>query len=635
MPLVSSGVEEVLGVDKAIAIATGLKHSCAVINNGKIKCWGSNSQGQLGDASNEPKLAVFVKGINNALTVSAGDEHSCASLRNGRVWCWGSNVSGQLGNASYLPSNEPVEINPSSINNSVSVVSGGSHSCALLESKNIKCWGYGGYGQLGSGAPGNSNVPVDVVDQDGTLVDDATGITAGLSYSCALRANSLVSCWGRNNEGQLGVPGSAIRMSAIATEFVSDVITVSAGAAHTCVTLNSGRVKCWGRNDSSQSGGEAGPALGGDGGNDSPRALTVIGIKHATSVATGREHSCARLISEQVECWGANQYGQLGDGTNERANVPTIIDNLFDVSDVTTGEFHSCALQNTGRIRCWGANIFGQLGDGTHIGSDVPKLVSEIESATTVSAGSTHSCAVLINGTIRCWGSNRLGALGNGSSDEGVSTTPVGVRDIASAKKVAVGLAHSCALLDDGQVHCWGSNALGKLGIGSDAAKSNYPRPVIGISDAVDVAVGILHSCAVLASGKIKCWGAGEYGELGNGGAGAGFYENSPVVVSGISDATAVSLGLFSSCARLASGRAACWGINNFGQLGLGNTQSSSIPISVLTVDNNLNSISVGFYTTCSTHSNGTIRCWGRNDTGQLGIGLGVPDEVTRPVLVH
>jgi hypothetical protein len=189
--------------------------------------------------------------------------------------------------------------------------------------------------------------------------------------------------------------------------------------------------------------------------------------------------------------------------------------------------------------------------------------LSFAQTSAIIAAGDTHSCARLSDGTVRCWGANNYGQLGNGTTTG--SSTPVAVNGMTAAVEIAAGGKHNCARLSNGTVNCWGLNGYGQLGNGSTTTFFSAPVVVSGMSTAIDIAAGANHSCAVLSNGTVNCWGDNSYGQLGNGTSGG--ISRTPVAVSGISTATAIVAGGTHSCARLSDGTVRCWGRNNSAQL--------------------------------------------------------------------
>jgi alpha-tubulin suppressor-like RCC1 family protein len=359
-------------------------------------------------------------------------------------------------------------------------------------------------------------------------------------------------------------------------------------------------------------------------------STTTIGLYNKT-ISAGSYHTCAILADGTVKCWGHNDYGQLGDGTTSQRNTPASVSGITSSNPaavISAGGNHSCAILTDGTVRCWGSNAEGQIGDGTTSQRNTPASVSGITSsnpAVEISAGDGYTCALLSDGTIKCWGEGRDGQLGDGSSLE--RYTPVSVLGVGSANSavaISTGGNHSCAILSDGTVKCWGGNDYGQLGDGTRTRRTT-PIGVSGITSAnpaLAISAGLRHTCALLADGTVKCWGMGRYGELGDG---TSLDRYTPAGVSGITSnnpAAGISAGGH-ACAILADGNVKCWGSNGNGQIGDGTTAQRNTPIGVsgITSANPAVAISAGEIHTCAMFADGTVKCWGLNDTGQLGDG--------------
>src|SRR3989475_383503 len=273
--------------------------------------------------------------------------------------------------------------------------------------------------------------------------------------------------------------------------------------------------------------------------------FTANGALTPTAVAGGGFHACMRLPDGTVQCWGRNNFGQLGNGDGQLGNgtrapvdcspgscgssTPVRVGGITGAAAVIAGGYHTCALFGDGTAQCWGRNDDGQLGDGTFTTSSTPVPVGGLTGAGAVTGGFYHTCALLGDGTVQCWGRNAEGQLGDGSS---IGTrAPTRVIGITGALAVSGGFQHTCALLSDFTVQCWGRNAEGQLGDGTTTSSST-PVRVGGVTGAVAVSAGILHTCALLANGTVKCWGAvgNGFGQLGNG---ATTGSSTPVTVTG------------------------------------------------------------------------------------------------------
>jgi len=335
----------------------------------------------------------------------------------------------------------------------------------------------------------------------------------------------------------------------------------------------------------------------------------------AKRIVTATSHTCMVLSDETVKCWGNNTEGKLGDGTTTDSSTPLLVDQLENVVEISARRGHTCALINNGTLKCWGSDAYGSLGNGN---SGSFAEVAGINNAVSVSAGCSYGCALLDDGAIKCWGGNQTtGKLGDGTMTN--SSTPVNVVGINNATMIATGTWHTCALLSDGKIKCWGTNDAGQLGDGTTTT-STTPVEVFGIDNAVSVSNGVHHTCAVLSDGRVKCWGNNDYGRLGNG---TGEASLTPVFVSDIDNAVTVSVASSHSCAALISGEIKCWGHNDSGQLGDGTTTSSSTPVTVSGINNALSVSSSGYISThsCAILADETAKCWGNNGYGKLGDG--------------
>jgi alpha-tubulin suppressor-like RCC1 family protein len=327
--------------------------------------------------------------------IAAGTGHTCAVVDEGGVQCWGNNFAGQLGNGTTTDSRTPIEVVGLAAGVQ-GVAAGGGHTCALANG-GARCWGDNSHGELGDGSSTSSSVPVEVSG----LSAGVTGITAGDGFTCALVSGG-VQCWGDNTYRELGngsTTGSSVPMSVIG--LASGVQAIAAGRLHACALVNGG-VQCWGSNASGQ--------LGNDSTADSDVSVQVTGLATGVeAIAAGGDHACA-LVNGGVECWGDNSWGQLGNDSTAGSSVPVPVIGLASgVQAIAAGGWHTCALLNGG-VQCWGAGHYGQLGDGTTADSHTPVPVFDLTSgAKAVTAGLWHTCA-LVKGGVECWGfGDRLG----------------------------------------------------------------------------------------------------------------------------------------------------------------------------------------------------------------------------------
>jgi alpha-tubulin suppressor-like RCC1 family protein len=339
-----------------------------------------------------------------------------------------------------------------------------------------------------------------------------------------------------------------------------------------------------------------------------------------SSVSAGINHTCAVTSGGGVKCWGANYYGELGDGSQTDRLSPVTVSGLTSgVRDVAAGEIHSCALTTAGGVKCWGYNPWGNIGDGTAENwrltpVDVSGLTSGVSA---ISLRADHTCALTDNGGVKCWGSNGYGQLGDGTKAD--RATPVDVSGLTSGvAAIAAGAGgNTCALTTAGGVKCWGANNLHQLGNGS-TTESLTPVDVSGLtSGAAAITVGANHACALTTGGGVKCWGLNSYGEVGDG---TNTDAPTPVDVSGLtSGVSAISAGAQYTCALMSLGGVKCWGDNRYGQLGDTTTSDKPSPVDVSGLASGVSAISAGHFHVCALTDSHELKCWGNDDSGQLG----------------
>ncbi len=339
-------------------------------------------------------------------------------------------------------------------------------------------------------------------------------------------------------------------------------------------------------------------------------------------VAGGYVHTCALTTGGGVKCWGRNDHGNLGDGTlTDRAAPVDVVGLASGISAIDAGEFHTCVLTIGGAVKCWGQNDHGQLGDGTLTDRRSPVNVSGLASGVvTVAAGNSHTCALTSAGGVKCWGNNYYGALGIGSSGYGVDAqSPRDVINLGEpAAAIAAGGTHTCALMTNGGVKCWGSNSRYQLGNGTIGERTT-PTSVVGLSNGVSaISLGMLHSCALMTDGTMRCWGDNGWGQLGDG---TTTNRAAPTIPSGLaSDVVEISLGDAHTCALRSTGGVKCWGSNYYRALGDGTQSDRHVPTDVSALASGATSIAAGGLHSCAVLDDTTVKCWGLNLYGEVGV---------------
>ena len=341
----------------------------------------------------------------------------------------------------------------------------------------------------------------------------------------------------------------------------------------------------------------------------------------------GENHTCAVSQNSILKCWGLNILGQLGDGSTDsrRTPVPINLGNGRSVRALALGNFHSCAILDDHSVSCWGSNLLGQIGDPDIVGSSltpIPVDLGEEQSAKAIASGGDHTCALLNNHSLKCWGQNDAGQLGDGSGDPVQnSPTPVALGTNRRAKAITAGRAHTCAILDDDTLWCWGKNGVGQLGDKSNDDR-NTPVPIdLGEGRSVRTVVSREnHTCAILDNYTLKCWGENGDGELGD----QKTADNHTPTLVELGDAKVlkVTVGNGFSCTQTGNYALRCWGTNNFGELadGTNNPRNTLDTTSNLPPGRAILSIQSGYNHTCVRLEDGSLLCWGNNNHGKLGV---------------
>lgn len=673
------------------------QHLCALLNTGAVKCWGRNDYGQLGYGDTIPRgdklslmddnlAAVDLGTGRSAIQISVGVDFSCALLDNASVKCWGRNTYGQLGiGSSVAKGDQPGEMGdslPAVVYNSgatVTKVSAGADSvCILLNDGTVKCWGFNSQGQLGIESSTTKGTSAAHMTSLAAVigVSSATDISVGTGFACALLTGGYVKCWGNNATGQLGQGSttdlgiSAGQLSGLPNIDLGSGITavkISAGAGHACAITSTGGLKCWGSG--------AGGALGlgntiivGDGAGEMGNALALVSLGTgltAVDVVAGVSQTCVKLNTGATKCWGLNSTGQLGlghlnslgDGAGEMGDsLPAMpLGTGRTTGKIALGAYTTCVSRDDGSMICYGDNTFGKLAigapvntgdDPNEMGAFLPKIdLGTGVSAAEVAMGAEHACARTTSGQIKCWGRNTYGQLGYGDvNSRGVTTASLG-NSLAyvnlgtgrTAKRIAAGGYHTCAILDNDSVKCWGKNAFGQLGynntviLGDGPGEMGDSLPTLnlgGMTTAKDLTLGGTFSCAILMDDSMKCWGYGAYGQLGQnstvtlGDNGSEMNALTPINFSGLTVKSA-SAGEAHVCAILSDDTLRCWGQGTAGKLGSDATANIQLPVTAVNLGagRTAKRVSAATNHSCVILDNDSIKCFGANSFAALGTG--------------
>ena len=360
-----------------------------------------------------------------------------------------------------------------------------------------------------------------------------------------------------------------------------------------------------------------------------------------TTIAAGTYNGCAILENQSMVCWGDNEYGQLGDGTTTGSAVPIYVNVAANETpvEVTVGQVTACALMESGNIYCWGSGYYGKMGNGEPWNDDYVNtemrqvLLPEGQGGQTVSISGGHICTILDNGDVYCWGRGNQGQLGYGGTSNRNIPAKVNLPGQRSAIAISTGTYMTCAITTDGMGYCWGENDEGQLGNGTTNSRRTTPVEVLFPSGytPVSISAGDDFACALMDNRKVMCWGENNDGRLGQGPL-ATDDETTPVWVSMENSETAhfLDIGTKSACMILDSGETKCWGTNEEGQIGQGDTDIDyySTPTEV-NGSYDFVALSINSDTICAITSNAEGYCWGDNEAGQTGRGSIDTDEPT------
>ena len=694
-----------------IKITSGSHHSCALFDNGKVKCWGYAEYGQLGYENRNSINDDYEMGSNlpyvdfgtgrTVKDISSRGETNCAILDNDLLKCWGDGNSGKRGsgdtsdigdeigdmgdNLAYVDLGLGITVKK--------VAVGYTHTCAILNDDTVKCWGDGYYGRLGTG---NTN---DLGDNPGEMGDTlpivdlgagrtAKEITLHEAGTCAILDNNDLKCWGYTGYGQAGQEhGSTIGDGA--SEMGDNLLPINLGTGRyatqvkayyqsVCAILDNSDLKCWGYNDRGQLGYGSTENIGNEAGEmgDSLPAIDLGTGKVASKLPnqSGGDSPCVILTDNTIRCWGDATNGQIGlenyigDKDSEMGDSLPYLDfgTSSTIIDIAAGYYHSCALFSDGKVKCWGDNYHGRLGYETNKRGfpDGPNQMGDnlafVDLGTDlkvikITIGDEHSCALFDNQKVKCWGYGYDGQLGyENNSTLGDSVGEMGDSlpfvDIGTDRKIldlTSGDNHNCVLLDDLTIKCWGYNGSGQLGLGDSSIRGNASGDMGDNLPEIDLGTGrkvmqVLAiddaTCAILDNQDLKCWGAyvrlglGDRNNRGNEAGEMG--DNLPAVNLG-TDLKAIKLPKSAStanhmCVVVTGNQVKCWGYNDYGQLGQGHNSSRGyypdhmgdyLNFTYIADDYAVTDLVLSRDGSCAILNNQKVKCWGRNHQAQAGVG--------------
>ncbi len=592
------------------SVSVGGSHVLATRTDGTLWAWGTNTSGQLGNGTTSSSTTpVQVGSAATWATVSAGGSHSVGVMTDGSLWAWGDNTSGQIGQGSTTPTSYTAPTRIGVLNTwstaTTALSAGTSFTLALKSDGSLHSWGLGSSGQLGNGAGGTVTTPTQV----GSALT-WSAVSAGSAFSVALRTNGSLWVTGSNSSGQLGDGTLTSLLSFTQMGASLTWSKIQAGNSLTLATKADGTLWSWGSNLWGQ--------LGQGFVDYTVRGNTPQQVGSAAnwqSLAAGTSHALGLRADGGLWSWGGNFTGQLGQTPK---TVLPISPQLNGVQTAVGGTSHTAIIRGDGSLWVCGLNSSGQLGNGTTVSATYQDL-RQIQPGfgwLSVGCGASTTAAVRDDGTLWAWGNGTSGTIGDGA---GVSrTTPVQVGTASDWATVVVGNLHVLAIKSDGTLWSWGSNTFGQLGLGDTI---NRLSPVqVGIdNDWEEVSCGVCNiSMARKSDGSLWVWGENEFGAMGDGTVGVN--RLIPGRVGTDTDWWKFTSGGDQVLAIKNDGTLWGWGYNSFLTLGDGTATNRTVPTRIGS-DNRWNSVAAQFYTTAATKNDGTLWVWGDGFLGQLANG--------------
>ena len=562
-------------------------------------------------------MLLLIPLSGNAVTpmVTAGYGSALALKSDGTMTAWGRNDYGQLGNGQAAIRASPIKV--TGIDRVTAVAAGNLFTLALRTDGSLWSWGTNVDGELGDGTLQNKSHPVRVTGVSGTAVS----IAVGTFHSLALTADGVVWAWGYGDDGQLGNglgPGkylSAVRVTGVTG--LPAVRAVVAGERHSLALATDGTVWAWGANNFGQ--------LGNGTNTNRSTPLRIATLSSIVAISTHNFHNLALDTSGRVWAWGNG--GALGDKIGNDRTTPFVVPGLPQIAAIAAGYLISMAVATDGSVWVWGSNEAGQFGDSRYASQASPTQVANLAGYTGFAVGTRHVIARDGSGAVRAWGQNDQGQLGVGdTSDRAAPTLVTGLQQLL---QISAGQTHSVAAATDGSVWAWGTNGNGELG-DSAVAVSNIPVTVQGPGNTAAVAAGTFHNLALGADGSVWSWGSGSNGALGNGTRRSSLL---PLQVPGLPVVTEIAGGNEFSLARESNGTVWSWGMQDLGRLGNGQMAGTQLAPKTLTTISGVTRIAAGYAHALAIRSDGSVWSWGTNRYGQLGNGsttdAGTPQRVT------
>ncbi len=602
--------------------------TCIIHDGGVVECWGKNTNGRFGTGTTTTSAAnVHPTGYGPSDTppalptkIALGVGHMCLLLDDGNVKCVGSNENGSLGNGNAGVTQSLSFVNVTLPATADDLIAGPYSVCAHLTDGRYACWGDVIHSTIGL----TDGLAAQVIPTVVPNFQNAKRIALGSYHGCIVNATDDLYCWGYNMMGSLANPIIKYSVNfSRASLFTEKARDVSVSEYTTCATSTGGGAYCWGAGDDTTGDYQRGnyTAFQTQGGHQSLKSDVV-------SLRMGFGLGCVIKTDKTAWCWGTNVLATANDATDSFYSLQAKQIYSGTVIDVSSGSNHVCVIAEADKnVYCKGKNTYGQLGDGTTTDSDVVfKRVLTLSNVKQISAGPEYTCAVTELGSVSCWGRGPNGQLGSTVAGN-FTSTPISVSSLPSMSSVRVGRLHACGIAGTtGFVYCWGDNSYGQIGNGTTGGVT-APTQVSSVSSAVRLAVGGAYTYVNTAAGSGRCWGSNAYGQLGVGNNKINFPTPFSCGLSG--SAVAIAASEYVSC-LINSGFVQCAGNNTAGAAAVGNaaeylsptyspnTEISGSEIGLSTISDGTTGIAV-FGCVLAKYpgsTSGRVNCWGSSGYG-------------------
>lgn len=649
-----------------LTVSSGIFHTLGIKVGGGLWAWGRNALGELGIGNTtDCSSPVQVGNDLNWIWVGAGGSMSIALRNTNTLWAWGLNSYGRLGIGNVTNRNSPTPVGANT--DWKYVYAGAAHVLAIKNDNSLWSWGLNSSGQLGHNNTTNLSSPVRV----GTS-SDWKYVSCGRIHTLATKTNNTLWAWGENGNGQLGLGNVTDSLSPVQVGTDTNWMKSSSGRYHSMAIKTTGTLWGWGRNQFGQ--------LGRGNTTDTSAPFQVGSDTNWASVRCSQYHTLAIKNDGTMWAWGSNFDGQLGLGQNpSQYEIPVRVgsDTNWSTSRsvITCGQDFTCVGRTTGTLWSFGRSRYGRLGTGTNDISSPVQVFGGVTTWNRVNAGQAFAIASRTNGTLWAWGRNNQGQLGNNTTSNAYSPRQIGSLTTWTGN-IGAGYAHTLAIRTNGTLWGWGRNTVGQLGFGDIINKSSpvqigsatWSAVCAGVDETVGIrtdgtlwgwgdrnwvfgtvndrrrsspeqigtdtdwsfvvaSFGVFGGHAMMLKSNGTIWGLGRNSEGQLGVPGASNYRSSPIQVGSDTDWSFVAVGNGHTMAIKTNGTLWAWGYNNYGQLGLADTQNRSSPVQVGTDTNwasvgagDSEGVAPGFQTgghTVAVKTDGTLWGWGKRNYGQ------------------